>query len=81
MQYDAMNGWNKKPSPFLSNDELFWLHERDCRICNQHPQSVASFHYEAMCAIGRAYAEALGMFRSYGPPDIAGPVYVQEVVT
>lgn len=63
----------------MTDDERFWVHEMYCIICNQHPQSVASFHYEAMCAEGRALAVTLGMFNSYGPPVIAGPnIYVQD---
>jgi len=54
----------------MTNNELFWTHEKLCHICNQHPQSVASFFYEAMCLIGRAYAEALGFFKDKGKPNV-----------
>ena len=46
------------------------------QLCNQHPQSVASFHYEPMCFIGRALAEAMGIFKNYGAPDIVTETYV-----
>jgi len=42
----------------LSNSELFWKHVECCKVCNQHPQSVASFFYEPMCNIGKAYHKA-----------------------
>lgn len=65
----------------MTPDELFWKHSETCDICDQHPQSVASFHYESMCQIGRNYAIAMGMFKRCGPPDIAGPImYVQDTV-
>jgi len=38
--------------------ELFWKHVEDCKVCQQHPQSVASFYHEPMCNIGRAYLDA-----------------------
>jgi len=47
-----------RESIVLSNEQLFWAHVECCRICNQHPQSVASFYYEPMCLIGKAYREA-----------------------
>jgi len=62
------------------DDMKFWNHASNCEICNQHPQSVASFHYEPMCKVGRELAKQLGCFRNYGPPAIAGPnIYVQDV--
>ena len=77
MTYDPMNGG--MPGNPMTVEEQFWIHERHCDTCNQHPQSVASFHYETMCSIGRNYAVAMGMFKSYGPPDISGPaIFVQD---
>lgn len=63
----------------MTPDEIFWKHARTCHQCDQHPQSVASFHYEPMCQIGRNYAVSMGIFKSYGSPDIGGPIiYVQD---
>ena len=49
----------------MTADELFWRHSQHCKICDQHPQSVASFFYEPMCLIGRAYAKAAGLPGEY----------------
>jgi len=46
-------------------DELFWRHMYVCNVCDQHPQSVASFFYEPMCNIGKAYAKAAGLPGDY----------------
>ena len=62
MKYDAMSNEGVTSNP-MTNDELFWKHMHGCDVCNQHPQSVASFYYEPMCTIGRSYAEAMGMFK------------------
>jgi len=59
--FDPM--WHTDGTNPMSNSEIFWRHERNCDVCNQHPQSVASFYYEPMCNIGRAYAEAAGLWR------------------
>ena len=65
----------------MTPNELFWKHSETCDICDQHPQSVASFFYESMCGVGRNHAVAMGMFDDDGPPDIASPViYIQESV-
>lgn len=62
------------------NEDEFWKHQDTCNICSQHPQSVASFHYETMCPIGRSYTEKQGYFKNYGPPAISGPkIYIQDI--
>lgn len=53
-----------------SNFDLFFEHSKDCDICSQHPQSVASFYYNPMCILGKAIADTFMKFD--GSPSWSG---------